>query len=84
MNGWYWDGVGFYRSDLFSFSCEHRELGLYLPSTGRVEDVAREKNAIDILNERYAKGEIAREEYNRMKAEISEGNQRPRKVAYRE
>jgi putative membrane protein len=34
-----------------------------------------DKDAIDILNERYAKGEIQREEYNRMKNEIQETRQ---------
>jgi putative membrane protein len=32
------------------------------------------KDAMSILNERYARGEISREEYNKMKAEISQEN----------
>jgi putative membrane protein len=40
----------------------------------RLEDFYPNKNAVDHLNERYAKGEIDREEYHRMKAEISEVN----------
>jgi putative membrane protein len=30
------------------------------------------KNAVDYLNERYAKGELSQEEYNRIKDEIDE------------
>ena len=32
---------------------------------------ARRENAIDILNKRYAQGELSREEYTRMKEELS-------------
>ncbi|NDU92064.1 MAG: SHOCT domain-containing protein [Ferrovum sp.] len=31
------------------------------------------KEAVDILNERYARGEVSREEYGQMKADISRG-----------
>ncbi len=34
------------------------------------------KDALDILNERYARGELAREEYLKMKAEISQDPRR--------
>ena len=47
----------------------------------KVDEVFHEKNANDYLNERYAKGEIGRDDYNRMKSEISESKVGPRKVA---
>lgn len=34
-------------------------------------DLNNTKEAVDILNERYARGEITQEDYQRMKAEIS-------------
>ncbi len=34
-------------------------------------DAHPRKIAVDILNERYARGEISREEYSQMKSEIS-------------
>ncbi len=36
----------------------------------KVEDVFQRKNALDFLNERYARGEIQQGEYRNMKAEI--------------
>ena len=47
----------------------------------KVDEVSRSKDAIDVLNERYAKGEIGREDYNRMKTDISESRRGLRKAA---
>jgi putative membrane protein len=48
----------------------------------KYSDLAPGKKAIDILNERYAAGEITRDDFIRMKSEIS-NEQRPplRRVA---
>ena len=34
------------------------------------EDPGKNENAIDILNKRYARGELDREDYERMKADL--------------
>ena len=34
------------------------------------EDSGKNENAIDILNKRYARGELEREDYERMKADL--------------
>lgn len=45
-------------------------LVLYLQQLGKPNDKAVGNNALNILNERYAKGEITEEEYNSKKAQI--------------
>lgn len=46
-------------------------IGAYLFFSGAKLSIARPKGrAIEILNERYAKGEIAREDYIRMREEL--------------
>ena len=51
---------------------EPRKLGLYLPCASEIRYFPR-KEAFDILDTRYAKGEITLLEYNQMKSEISKG-----------
>ena len=43
----------------------------YTYTAHRKYDYQPQKKAVDILNERYARSEISREEYHRMKSEIS-------------
>jgi uncharacterized membrane protein len=49
---------------------EHRQLGLHLPGAPEVRQSPR-KEAFDILDARYAKGEITLAEYGQMKSEIA-------------
>jgi putative membrane protein len=43
----------------------------YTYRSSRLTSSLSQKTAVDILNERYARGEITREEFARMKQEIS-------------
>lgn len=46
-------------------------LVVWLSNSGRMSTSRREKSALDILNERYAQGEIDDEEYQRRKRELT-------------
>jgi putative membrane protein len=81
-NAWYfgwcwvlWFGV------IFLFISSFGNWGYTYRAHRKVDEVVREKDALDVLNERYAKGEVGREDYLRMKSDISESRAGPRKVA---
>lgn len=51
-------------------------VGLYLVFTGSRTERPRSVSAIEILKERYAKGEITEEQYQEMKKEIEKISER--------
>lgn len=63
--GWFlWFGVFFLIFSSFG------NWGYTYRAHRRLDGTYGEKQALDYLNERYAKGELNRDEYNRMKSEI--------------
>jgi putative membrane protein len=84
MNGYWYFGWGWllWLGLIFVLFSSFGNWGYTYRAHRKFDEINPKKEAIDILNERYAKGEISREEFHRMKSEISGGSPiAPRKVA---
>jgi putative membrane protein len=69
-NDWYFVWVAFGAWYYFPALFEPRQWGLYLQRAWKADQL-RGKDALDILNARYARGEITREQLGLMRAEIA-------------
>jgi len=75
-NGYSWGGMAFGMVSMLLFwvllIAAAVILIRYLSGTGVSSERQREKTALDILKERYARGEIEREEFEQKKRDLSE------------
>jgi putative membrane protein len=67
-NDWYFGWLAF--GIWYYFPFELRQLGLYLQRAWKADQLSG-KDALDILNARYARGEITREQLALMRSEIA-------------
>ena len=74
MNGYSGWGWVFWFAFVFLMFSSFGNWGYTYRAHRRLGDWSPQKNAIDILNERYAKGEVSREEFQRMRSEILDVN----------
>jgi len=68
--GWGWGGMGMGLSMLVFWGLLIVGIVLLARYTGRSGDGGREKSALDLLKERYARGEIEREEFLQKKKDL--------------
>jgi Predicted membrane protein len=76
MHGYGWDGMGFGMVGMLLFwillIAAIIVLIKYTRSSGDSSERQQEKSALDILKERYARGEIGREEFEQKKHDLSD------------
>jgi len=74
MNGYWYSGWGWFLwfGIIFLMFSSFGNWGYTYRAHRRLEDFYPNKSALDHLNERYAKGELSREEYQQIKSEISD------------
>ena len=74
-NDWYtgWGWILWFGICLLMFS-SLGNWGYTYRAHRKYSDLTPQKGAMDLLHERYARGELTRDEYNQMKADISGEN----------